>query len=375
MFYNRLHITTLSKISRDGMPLAKKYLIPILIILILAALFGANFMQFMDIYPNSRGGYTYAEIYSAVAVVNGGNIMDSDFDRITIRANEPEVRISILGSGFERMFNITVTNVLPEAVIVNGSFNETLAKGNNNVTFSIDVPPRLVADAVLTPIVGMNYTFAVVGDSRGNPGQLYDILMDAGSRDPLFIIHLGDLVNDGAENEYKEVADLLASSDIPVYTVVGNHDIRGGGRQIYSRNFGMYYYSFDLGTSHFILLDNSMGHLGREQMEWLEDDLRNNNASNVMLFMHMPVFDPRTLNDHAMTKDDEVRTLIKLIDDFDVDVVFSAHIHSYFDVTQNDTRYIITGGGGAPLQPDNPGYHYVLADISGENMTINPRIM
>lgn len=342
----------------------------LVILLILALVLGSGFIRMTDVYPGSRGGYTTAEISSAVVVVNGGNILEADYDELLVRADGPEVLISILGSGLERTFNITVTNVDPDAVSINGSEKPALPDGNNKVTFTSVVPARLVKDIMVTHAVGDdNYSFAVLGDCRNNPAVLKKILADAKNRGTGFIIILGDMVNDGREQEYDEVVNILETSPIPVYTVPGNHDIKGSGRELYSRNFGMYYHSFDVGETHFIMLDNAPGYLGEAQMDWLVQDFNENTHSSAIVLMHMPDFDPRAGSSHAMTDTNEADALHSLFEEFNVDAVFTAHIHTYMEYTLDGVPYIITGGGGAPLTEDGADYHYILANVSNRELT------
>lgn len=348
----------------------RKVTIPIAIMIILALLLGSQFIRYNDIYSNSRGGWSMAEVSSAVIVVNGGNIMQAEFGDLVVWAYEPDVLINILGSGTERRFNVTVENVKPNYIHVNGSLAGSMEYGIDSISFTAVVEPRLVKDIRLTQTGNLeHFSFVLLGDSRDNPEMFSTILNESGDLDPLFILILGDMVNDGTRKEYDELARLIEGAPAPIFTVPGNHDIRGNGAGHYSQMFGMYYHSFDVGNTHFIMLDNARGYIDKEQMEWLRQDLKQSNTTSNLVFMHMPPFDPRPGSDHAMTDEVNARDLISIFEQFHVDMVFSAHIHSYFDVTRNGVRYMITGGGGAPPVKDTPGYHYVLATISHGNVT------
>ncbi|MDF1556746.1 MAG: metallophosphoesterase [ANME-2 cluster archaeon] len=311
-----------------------------------------------------------AEVSSAVIVVNGGNIIQAEFSDLYVRANEPDMLISILGSGAERMFNITVENVNPSLTIINGSVPGSIKNGSNHVSFTTMVAPRLVKTITLTPAENLeNFTFVVLGDGRDNPDIFQQILTDGASFNPLFIIILGDMVNSGNREEYDELVILMEASSAPVLTMPGNHDIKNSGREYYSQIFGTYYHSFDVGSTHFILLDNAKGAVDNAQMEWLRQDLEQNNASSILVFMHIPPFDPRPDQNYAMTDTNNSQDLVSLFEQFQVDMVFSGHIHSYLQETRNGVHYVITGGGGAPLVQDLPGHHYVLMNVSNENIT------
>ncbi|MCL7413020.1 MAG: metallophosphoesterase [ANME-2 cluster archaeon] len=354
----------------------RKTTISIVILIILALLLGSQFIRFNDIYSNSRGGWSTAEVSSAVIVVNGGNILQVEFGDLVVWANEPDVHISILGSGTERRFNVTVENIKPNNIHVNGSLAGSMEYGIDSISFTTVVEPRLVKDIRLTQTGNLeHFSFILLGDNRDNPEMFRKILNESGNWDPLFILILGDMVNDGTREEYDELAGLIEGAPAPILTVPGNHDVQGNGAGYYSRMFGMYYYSFNVGNTHFIMLDNARGYVDKEQMEWLRQDLEQSNSPSNLVFMHMPPFDPRPGREHSMTDGKNAQDLISIFEQFHVDTVFSAHIHSYNDVTRNGVRYMMTGGGGAPLEKDAPGYHYVLVNISDGNVTTEMFVM
>lgn len=335
----------------------------------MALLLGGSFLQTNDVYANPRGGYTTAEVSSVVVVVNGGNILKAEYDNLVIRANEPNVNINILGSGFERSFNITVKNIDPDSIQIEGEETGSLEKGTNYVRFISKCPPRLVKNIILNQeSENKDFSFALIGDSRDNPQVFKKILNEIEDSKSRFIIHQGDMVSQGTQNEYADFIQTIDSTKIPVYTVPGNHDIIGKGRLYYSQEFGMYYHSFNMDSTHFIILDNANGYLDKGQLSWLKDDLEKNKGSMIVVFMHMPPFDPRLGENHAMLDSLQAETLVSLFEDFNVDTVFSSHIHSYYDYTQEGVHYIISGGGGAPLVDDGE-YHYIIANISNGKIT------
>ena len=349
--------------------LERKTILILLIILSLAFLLGGSFLQTNDVYANPRGGYTTAEISSAVVVVNGGNILTAEYDNLVIRANEPNVNINIFGSGFERSFNITVKNIDLNSIQIEGEETGSLLNGTNYVQFISKCPPRLVKNINLSQkSENKNFSFALIGDSRDNPQVFKKILNEIENSKSRFIIHQGDMVSQGTQNEYADFIKTIGSSKVPIYTVPGNHDIIGKGRLYYSQEFGMYYYSFNVDTTHFIILDNANGYLDEEQLIWLKDDLEKNKGSMILVFMHMPPFDPRLGEHHAMSDSLQAETLVSLFEDFNVDTVFASHIHSYHEYSLEGVHYIISGGGGAPLV-DNGEYHYIIANILNGKIT------
>ena len=116
-----------------------------------------------------------------------------------------------------------------------------------------------------------------------------------------FAIQLGDFCQPKPAND----AFLQAwnSIDAPRHHVIGNHDMDGGfSREQVVEYYGMpaRHYSFDAKGLHFIILDGndpggtSSGYarfIGKDQLEWLEEDLRTHPLPTVV-FVHQP---PRLL--------------------------------------------------------------------------------
>ncbi|MEA3487636.1 MAG: metallophosphoesterase, partial [Euryarchaeota archaeon] len=81
----------------------------------------------------------------------------------------------------------------------------------------------------------------------------------------------------------------------PLLTAIGNHELTDQGRGNYYDMFGRFYYSFTVGETYFIVLDDADSkNIDPGQMNWLENELqKSTNYSNRFVFMHVPLFDPR----------------------------------------------------------------------------------
>jgi len=96
-----------------------------------------------------------------------------------------------------------------------------------------------------------NFCFAVLGDNK-NSHNTFQVLLQHINRDPdiVFAIDLGDLVFDGEKEKYRYFFDQVrASLQLPLLTVIGNHELREKGRGLYYDIFGPFYY--------FVVLDNA----------------------------------------------------------------------------------------------------------------------
>lgn len=121
---------------------------------------------------------------------------------------------------------------------------------------------------------------------------------------PAFVLHTGDLSQlskpaqfDTLEQSLKEIRTEA------IFYVPGEHDVLDDNGAAYRERFargatGDGWYSFDKRGAHFIGLVNVMdleagglGHLGPEQLDWLEQDVRNLKSSTpIVVFAHIPLW-------------------------------------------------------------------------------------
>ena len=110
------------------------------------------------------------------------------------------------------------------------------------------------------------YTFVVMGDSRDNDEVFIKCLLAAASYHPLFILHVGDAVSTGSEEQFLHFLAILQKTlpDMPVFVAAGNHELTNGdksekGKVLFQQLIGPLDYVLDLPgiNARFIVLDNS----------------------------------------------------------------------------------------------------------------------
>lgn len=146
----------------------------------------------------------------------------------------------------------------------------------------------------------------------GRPEALREIVRVAEKNRADFLIDLGDLAFPQPAN--RVIREILDSSSVPVYHVLGNHDMDRSDKQTYMDFFGMSAanYAFDVGSFRFIVLDTNyfldsegrehpyansnyygqpkLGLVGGGQLEWLRGLLADT-SKIVMIFSHTPLND------------------------------------------------------------------------------------
>lgn len=244
------------------------------------------------------------------------------------------------------------------------------------------------------PKEGKKFSFAVMGDNKNSFSTFQTILQDLNAKaDQLaFAIDIGDLVFDGEQEKYRVFYNQIKNEKLPFLVGIGNHDIREEGRAIYYELFGPFYYSFTVGNSYFIVLDDAnMACLDPPQMVWLKQQLlAAQSYSHVFVFLHVPLLAPgetlpgplgtkpgkellRLLKYHPSLADkQQVGELLTLFREYHVTRVFASHIHGYFTGDWEGIPYTITGGAGAELigtDPEHYFYHYVVVHVNGDQVT------
>ncbi|MBS0249939.1 MAG: metallophosphoesterase [Proteobacteria bacterium] len=159
------------------------------------------------------------------------------------------------------------------------------------------------------------FTFLQISDSHvgfnkpANPHAL-DTLKEAIDRiealpiKPAFMLHTGDITHSAKPAEFDDASQIIGSTGVNTHYVPGEHDITDAvTEKAYLERYGKDtkgggWYSFDQNGVHFIGLNNvvnlktfGLGFLGKEQLEWLEDDLRPLKSSTpIVVFAHIPLW-------------------------------------------------------------------------------------
>jgi predicted phosphodiesterase len=214
------------------------------------------------------------------------------------------------------------------------------------------------------PPAGAVIRIGVYGDVRGGHAmhrQIVDRMLD----EALDLVAVtGDMVLRGTDAAdwqrfFAVTTDLLAQ--VPYYPVVGNHDLGwagadGSGRPEHmlalppgpqGRPSGAYWYSRDVADVHLVFLDSN-AYDRSEQEAWLEADLaaaRKHKARAIIVMTHDGPYSRGEHGGNVLARERYVPILAR----HRVDLVLSGHDHIYQRGEINGLRYMVSGGGGAPL--------------------------
>ena len=239
-----------------------------------------------------------------------------------------------------------------------------------------------------------HFSFAVVGDSgSGGKGQLA-VAGLLGRLEPDLILHTGDVVYPAGEERHYDrrffAPYRCIIGSVPVFLVLGNHDVRKGNGTAFLENFHpplgsprstKRYYSFDWGGAHFIALDSELyyddkGSTPEEQKVFLEQDLAATRKHWKVAFLHRSPYGSSRHGGDQKVREDLEPLFVK----HGVHLVFSGHDHVYErTVPIRGVTYVVSGGGGRRLYRagkskwtafSKSAHHAVLVRVDGGHLSL-----
>jgi predicted phosphodiesterase len=259
-----------------------------------------------------------------------------------------------------------------------------------------------------TPAGSGSLRIGVIGDASFGDPVTTDLVNAMAGADLDFVLHAGDVVDETAqdvdpflsyaEKFYTPFAPLL--KQLPVYTVIGNHDydadIRWLDAPFYYYAFPPFpdplfpaqgdqpknqYYAFVYHDIQFLMLDTQVffGQPGRdEQQAWLNERLADSTFRMTIPVFHVAPFSSSSV--HATDSLPVQATWSPLFESANVPVVFSGHFHQYERLRNNGLTYIVSGGGSSILYapgeliPQSEVFkrqsHFVLLEIDEEGIRL-----
>ena len=233
------------------------------------------------------------------------------------------------------------------------------------------------------------------------------------NQDAQFYINMGDLVDNG-QDHYQWSAWFGAiekmASTIPIAPIPGNHEtynrdwkvrfpeayvhyfsLPDNGLKKYKNQF----YTFDYGDIHFICLDTQFTEMEQfqpsleaDEVAWLTDDAAKTDKKWKIIIMHKDplqyAFNPAVRSgDRQNGFSAEGETFMPIFDQIGVDVVLSAHLHTYrnrghirqFKRDPAGPLYILTGVAGNVRYPSLWATHPLDEYVPPQPETDNYMVM
>ena len=358
---------------------------------------------------NPTGSISTYDWDGATVTVKGGfikgKIIDNNKEYLILRSLSPTPQITLKGDiKNNKTYYLRLENVNPiDTSFSNIKKSQVEIVDSHTIRLHIALKASEQKDIKVIPKDSTEgFEFVMLGDNRDGYDTFSQILDQINFINPAFTVDDGDLVYGGEPHKYRLFYQSIAKLRVPLYTTLGNHDIRENGRPTYTKLFGPPYYSFDYKSSHLVFLDSSRGFaekvaIPNEQYGWLENDLKNAKGKQIFVFSHIPPADPRKYVDpntipnipdeekpgfiegimnnysqykslnHGFPDKEEAKRFESIMTKYHVHTVFLSHIHSYFSYIKDDVRYVISGGAGAELLTKDSYYHYLRVKVTNKD--------
>ncbi len=300
-------------------------------------------------------------------IARGG---DAGSTPTTVEAPSKDAAIELVASGLEPATSYTWTLTLDDGTVARGRF--TTAPEDDRAM-----------------------SFVIYGDNRTYP-QIHAAVVKAIVASPSdFLIHTGDMVADGSvQPQWTEFfgieRPLLAERC--VFPVIGNHEIAlptSDGAQRYARMFRVpspsgaaeRWYTFRWGSARFFMLD-AQDDFASDELAWLDGALTAANSEPGVIHrfavMHHGPFSSGLHGPNAAMRLARIPQLFKK---HRVDLVISGHDHAYERGERDGLRYVVSGGGGAPLYKEfhpnegalkfEPVHHFVRVELDKTRVVLS----
>lgn len=257
-----------------------------------------------------------------------------------------------------------------------------------------DVPMRGEYGFTTAPAEAGPFTFAVFGDNRSQPEVCAEVCLSIAESEPDLVLNVGDVVTDGTvyeqwASEYFGPISVF-SAWIPSYIAIGNHEKDAHWFYDYVKQPDPEnYFAITYSGARFVLLDTN-DQFGPDSIQyaWLMEELASpeyQQADWRFFFFHHPPYSEQW-DAPGYTGDFLVHIfLVPVLAEANVDALFVGHTHDYergFVPDGQGFFYVITGGGGSPLdQVHNTDweqiefyaseYHHMAVDIDGDIATVS----
>jgi 3',5'-cyclic AMP phosphodiesterase CpdA len=198
--------------------------------------------------------------------------------------------------------------------------------------------PKPDQTGTYTVLILSDIHFGAHPDHPDLPEEKFFAWLKKQNNAPAFCLVLGDSAEAGTKEEYlqfKAFADILETDyHIPVYSIVGNHDLYNSGWQYYTQYCKPYVSSYHFTTKTFswYALDSGSGTLGGSQLKNLVAKLKADPKPKVV-FSHYPMYGGGGNFYFSLSDPHERAALISAFAKYNVKIVLEGHQHpgSFYD--------------------------------------------
>lgn len=236
---------------------------------------------------------------------------------------------------------------------------------------------------------GAPQTFLVYGDDRTDPAAHASVVQAMRQVPSDFLVNTGDMVEDGSSPaDWQSFFDVEAPllRDRPLFVSIGNHELKDDSA---GANFARYVGWLDdagvalpfgtvrLGRVRFFFLSGTHDWTAGADRDWLERALTLADTEAGLGWRVAVVHHgPWSVGPHGPNALLVAAGVPRLLAAHNVDLILSGHDHIYERGEAGRLKYMISGGGGAPLYPiegtdpterrAESAYHFVAITVTAD---------
>jgi hypothetical protein len=240
---------------------------------------------------------------------------------------------------------------------------------------------------------GAPLTFLVYGDERTDDTSHASVVRAMLQTPSDFLVNTGDMVPSGGNApEWQTFFDIERPllHDRPILVSIGNHELLDDAAATnFARYFGFEdgsgpprpYGTARMGSARFFFLNGLDDWANGPERRWLERALTDADGEAGVVWRFAVVHEgPWSAGPHGANRGMVDARVPELLAAHKVDLVFSGHDHIYERGDAGILKYVISGGGGAPLYRDihpvastrkvEATHHYVAIGTRGDALSL-----
>lgn len=175
-----------------------------------------------------------------------------------------------------------------------------------------------------------------------DPHGYYDELEEAVKRinvekDISFVLVGGDITNFGLLKEYEWYYNIVKKLNVPVITVIGNHDYLSNGAVIFKKMFGPVNFTFQVGQYRFCIFDDVVWE-NKNQMPdfpWLQYTLEEPGYTNIVV-AHIPPWSDQMSGE----KEEKFWSVVNAENTL---LSLHGHDHAFKEIMRDGLKTVVTG--------------------------------
>jgi predicted phosphodiesterase len=241
------------------------------------------------------------------------------------------------------------------------------------------------------------FSFILYGDNRtgddAHAAVVRQILQAPGD----FLVNTGDLVEDGNEpilwQHFFDIEGNLIR-DRSLFAAVGNHELHEASGANFLRYFGdddpslngirKLYRTVRWENMRFFFLNGMDTFIGSDERTWLDAELTKADAEPNLVWrvvvLHQGLWSSGPHGNNPRLSDANITDVFRA---HHVDLILSGHDHIYERGESNGLKYVVSGGGGAPLyeiakklpttKKVESTFHFIETKVDGDKIAMTVR--